>query len=193
MIFELEDLGEEGNESSVDFQQSLPLIEQPAPPVRPRKHPHRKSAELSDSFSSLRPASLPAPSHIRPPKSSPAIILSLPRPSSPPKGTRSPVSPGSQSRDKYDSINLRDAEILKLVAANAPSHRGAWKPNSRAWQTFVRRQDSKDPFENGYIAEESEEETNVDGLDIGPAAFRHMSSSTDDVNYGEVFSVVYAT
>jgi hypothetical protein len=57
----------------------------------------------------------------------------------------------------------------------------------------VRRQDSKDHFENGYIAEESEEETNVDGLDIGPAAFRHMSSSTDDVNYGEVFSVVYAT
>jgi hypothetical protein len=198
MIFEFEELGEDGNESIVDVKQSLPLIEQPAPPVRLRKHPHRKSAELSDSFSTLRPTSLPAPSHIRPPKSphgadtsSPAIMLSLPRPGSPPKGSRSPASPAYQPRDKYESINLRDVEILKLVAASTPSHRGAWKPNSRAWQTFVRRQDNRDYGENGYIAEESEEETNMDCLDLGSVAIGYPSSSTDDDNHGEVFSVAY--
>lgn len=196
MIFQLEDLDQEVNESPVDSKSSLPLIEQFAQPARIRKRRH--STELSGSFSSLRPASLPAPSHIRPPKSphgadssSPAIILSLPRPSSSLKDGQSsasePTSPIKQSREKQGSVNPRDAEILKLVAANMPSHRGAWKPNSKAWQTFVRRQqDSRDHVENGYIPEEGEEEeTNGDGS--GSAVVRDSSGSTDDDDDGEDF------
>jgi len=187
MIFELEDLDQEANETPVDSKSSLPLVEQPAQPTRIRKR--RLSTELSGSFSSLRPASLPAPSHIRPPKSphgadssSPAIILSLPRHLSSPKEGQSPGSvpnsPTKQSGEKQGSANPRDVEILRLVAANMPSHRGAWKPNSKAWQTFVRRQDSRDHAENGYILEEGEEENNGDGS--GSAVVRDSSSSTND-------------
>jgi hypothetical protein len=189
MIFELEDLDQEANESLVDLKSSLPLLEQPSQPTRTRKHRH--STHLSESFSNLRPASLPAPSHIRPPKnshgvdsSSPAIILSLPRPfSSLEEGQSSgsqPTSPTKQPGEKQGSVNPRDAEILKLVAANMPSHRGAWQPNSKAWQTFVRRQDSRDHAENGYIPEE--EENNGDGP--GSAVMRDSAGLTDDDDDG---------
>jgi hypothetical protein len=171
MIFELEDLDQEHNETLLN--PSLPLIEQPVQPVRIRKH--RQSTELSGSFSTLRPASLPAPSHIRPPKSthgadtsSPTIVLSLPRPL------------GSQASASGSALlNPRDAEILKLVAANTPSHRGVWNPNSKAWQTFVRRQDSRDHAENGYIAEEGEEENDGDGSVLGSVAINYNNNGED--------------
>jgi hypothetical protein len=51
-----------------------------------------------------------------------------------------------------------DAEILRLVAANTPSHRGAWKKDSRAWQLFVRRNWDKGPQSGGQILEESEDD-----------------------------------
>jgi len=38
---------------------------------------------------------------------------------------------------------MREAELLKLVAADTPSHRGAWKRDSKAWQLFIRRQDER--------------------------------------------------
>lgn len=191
MIFELEDLDQEANESLVGLKSSLPLLEQPSQPTRTRKHRH--STDLSESFSTLRPASLPAPSHIRPPKNShgvnssfPAIIISLPRPSSSPEEDQSsgsqPTSPTNQPGEKQRLVNPRDTEILKLVAANMPSHRGAWQPNSKAWQTFVRRQDSRDHAENGYISEEGEEENNGDGP--GSAMVRDSSDSTDDDDGG---------
>ncbi|KAF8239024.1 hypothetical protein L208DRAFT_1239740 [Tricholoma matsutake] len=178
MIFELEDLDQEP-ESPVDMNSSLPLVEPVAQPLRTRKH--RQSTELSGSFSNLRPASLPAPSHIRPPRgphgadtSSPTIILSLPRPSG------SQVSGSGTTSSAHAAVNSRDVEILKLVAANTPSHRGAWKPNSKAWQTFVRRQDNRDHSENRYIAEEGEEEGNGAGSES--VATGHPSSLTADRN-----------
>jgi hypothetical protein len=72
-----------------------------------------------------------------------------------------------------------------------PSHRGAWNPNSKAWQTFVRRQDSRDHAENRYIAEEGEEENNGDGS--GSAALRSRSSSTNEDNDGEEFPTICTT
>ena len=54
-------------------------------------------------------------------------------------------------------MSEHDAELLRLVAADTPSHRGAWTPNSRAWQTFTRRQDSKDNLGSNRISEEGEE------------------------------------
>jgi len=47
---------------------------------------------------------------------------------------------------------------LKLVAADTPSHRGAWKKDSRAWQLFVSRQGGKGQSES-LIPEETEDDT----------------------------------
>jgi hypothetical protein len=55
-------------------------------------------------------------------------------------------------------LDPREAEILKLVAANTPSHRGAWKKDSRAWQLFVSRQSGKGQNES-LIPEETEDVT----------------------------------
>jgi hypothetical protein len=46
-------------------------------------------------------------------------------------------------QEQPEILDPREAEILKLVAADAPSHRGAWKRDSKAWQLFVRRQDGR--------------------------------------------------
>jgi hypothetical protein len=47
---------------------------------------------------------------------------------------------------------------LKLVAADAPSHRGAWKKDSKAWQLFVRRQGGKGGHDGPFIPEEDEDD-----------------------------------
>ncbi|RDB20100.1 hypothetical protein Hypma_012852 [Hypsizygus marmoreus] len=155
MIFDFEDTHGELTQETLNFSRpTLQLLEQPAAPVRVRRTRMQNAVGLPGSFSSLRPTSLPAPSHIRPPRSqhgsdlsSPSMMLSLPRQSILLKKEKSPVSPTASSSttvaqpvDKIDeSQNIQDAEILKLVAADTPSHRGAWKPEGKAWQTFVRR------------------------------------------------------
>jgi len=67
----------------------------------------------------------------------------------------------SDDADSEDSepLDPRQAEILKLVAADTPSHRGAWKQDSRAWQLFVRRQGDKGHQSGGLIPEETEDDT----------------------------------
>jgi hypothetical protein len=62
-----------------------------------------------------------------------------------------------ESPDPFDE---REAEILKLVAANTPSHRGAWKKDSKAWETFVRRQSGR--TSHPLIPEEGEEDDDVE-------------------------------
>ena len=49
----------------------------------------------------------------------------------------------------------QEEEILKLVAANTPSHRSAWKRNSKAWQLFVSRRRNGVP--GALIPEEIED------------------------------------
>jgi hypothetical protein len=143
MLFALEDL--EGEEDTSDIQHSsLPLVEQAVSrPLRPKTIRSQNSIEI---FSSLRPSSLPNPSHIRPMRGQPHVDSSshmiLPRPkvlvTPTPDGSRSPhgLSPHIPTE--------HEAELLRLVAADTPSHRGAWAPNSRAWRTFIRRQDLKE-------------------------------------------------
>lgn len=46
--------------------------------------------------------------------------------------------------EEEEVTDAREAEILRLVAASMPSHRSAWKKDSRAWRTFVNRQKSQD-------------------------------------------------
>lgn len=159
-MFELEDLeAEESSENSTNSKPTLQFVEQPQPP-RPRKLRSQNTTGLPGSFSGLRPSSLPAPSHIRPPRSQhgsdTSTTLSLARP---PPRPRPSVSP---SPDPPAPVEAQDEAILKLVAADTPSHRGAWKPGTKAWQTFVRRKDSKGHAGSGDIPEEEAE----DGLDL---------------------------
>jgi hypothetical protein len=146
MVFALDDWEDEeytGDSESSDIQHSiLPLLEQAV--SRPRSK--IRSQTNIETFSSLRPSSLPKPSHIRPMRGHPhvdsASHVMLPRPIMP-TSDDSLSPPGSH----LQGTNEHDAELPRLVAANTMSHRGAWTPNSRAWQTFTRRQDSKEVAE----------------------------------------------
>lgn len=155
MIFPMEDLE---NSTNSDINEhttamSLPLVEQPAArPPRPRKLRSPNTTALLESFASLRPSSLPNPSYIRSVRSSPgmdssqSITLSLPRASNiPPSAeTSQTTSKASSTVPSPTALSERDIELRKLVAADTPSHRGAWTPESKAWQMFSRRQSSKE-------------------------------------------------
>lgn len=157
MIFALEDL--DGVETEAQHG-SLPFMEQPL--VRPTKtrRPRPPINGPHEAFSSLRPASLPNPSHMRPMRSQPGvdsssqgIMLNLPRASGSIDNTNTlpRTAPTSST-----PLTENDAALLKLVAADTPSHRGAWTPESRAWQMFTRRQDSKENVVHSNIPEDSE-------------------------------------
>ncbi|TFK43834.1 hypothetical protein BDQ12DRAFT_675634 [Crucibulum laeve] len=206
MIFDLEDLDDEGIEHPPGSRHSLPLIEQP-PVSRPLRSARGKTQNLLGlpaSFSGLRPASLPAPSNMRPLRSQPGVDsssqMSLPRPSAPisremPRRGSSSNTPVQSPPAEDKQLDARDAEIMKLVAANAPSHRGAWKPDSKAWQTFTRRQDSKEPSRTNIP--EEEDDSNSDGLGFASTSARHTEDPTeeerddDDDEYEETDAVPY--
>jgi hypothetical protein len=83
----------------------------------------------------------------------------LPRPkvlsTTTPGGSRSP--PLHQHNLSPHIPTEHDAELLRLVAADTTSHRRAWAPNSKAWQTFIRRQGLKGDLDRSRIPEEGEE------------------------------------
>ncbi|KAG6841831.1 hypothetical protein C0991_006238 [Blastosporella zonata] len=170
MIFELEDLEGIDEGAPGETKPILQLVEQPIAPVRPRKFRPQNMDNLSTSFSGLRPTSLPTPSHIRPSRNgsdmpTPTMMLSLPRPSVTSTtqaqvsgsvgGSTSASNSQSESSDGYKTPPP-DQKMLKLLAADTPSHRGAWKPESKAWQTFVRRQPGNQ--ESDAIVEEGEDD-----------------------------------
>lgn len=172
MLFSLEDLEgeEEGRGDFSDIQPStLPLFEQAVSrSLRPKTI---RSQTNIDIFSSLRPSSLPNPSHIRPMRGQPLVDSSshamLPRP----KVLITPTPGGSRSPPLHNGLSPQiptehDAELLRLVAADTPSHRGAWTPNSRAWRTFIRRQDLKEDVDrSSRIPEEGEETEETDPVE----------------------------
>ena len=80
------------------------------------------------------------------------MMMSLPRLAPVPRAAPRRTAEGK-------APDARDAEILKLVAADTPSHRGAWKLDGKAWQTFTRRQGSKDHLNHENIPEEGEDES----------------------------------
>ncbi|KAF9226833.1 hypothetical protein BS17DRAFT_776189 [Gyrodon lividus] len=128
MIFDWED-GSSELESS-DAAPALPFIEnaQIAPYRRQRLSNY---TGLPASLSSLRPTSLPAYSTLQSKLGEPNSGVSHPTPL---------VTTSEETRTEYpEQPDPQEEEILKLVAANTPSHRGAWKRNSRAWQMFVSR------------------------------------------------------
>ncbi|KAF9534113.1 hypothetical protein CPB83DRAFT_831272 [Crepidotus variabilis] len=143
IIFPLDDVSIEDNaeksmtEPTQTNTVTLPLLEQPPP--RPVHVKRRSLTAATEAFQNLRPSSLPAPSHVRPIRSQPGVdsssqsmMLGLPRvvgshlrhssTTSPP-----PASPTSE----------RDSALMKLVAADTPSHRGNWKPGSQSWTSLT--------------------------------------------------------
>ncbi|KDQ64300.1 hypothetical protein JAAARDRAFT_52267 [Jaapia argillacea MUCL 33604] len=175
MIFDLDEEGNGRQSSEADdaTAATLPLNESLRSPVRPRARSRKSDTRgLPASLSTLRPASLPAPSAVRP-RSLPDtdtqdIEIIEPRSlqsngdksdSVRPRQTAKPVEP----ERNWDP---REQEILKLVAADIPSHRGAWKRDSKAWSTFVRRQGGRATYPTGgMITEEDEDEDTQVNLD----------------------------
>ncbi|TRM67860.1 hypothetical protein BD626DRAFT_107199 [Schizophyllum amplum] len=164
MVFDLEEEnGERQSKAPI-----LPLNEPSATASRPPRPAamsprHRsQSAGLPSSFAGLRPASLPAPSMMRSiagsaptgdPSTSP--LNSRPSPSQQPQASThtSPSLPSPYPNGKHhiepesdasepepgSEDDFRTREIQRLVAANTPSHRNAWKRDSDAWKRFLSR------------------------------------------------------
>ncbi|KAG6850623.1 hypothetical protein H0H93_010815 [Arthromyces matolae] len=184
MIFELEDVekADQGSPGNATLQ----LVEQPAAAIRPRRQRPQNTDTLSASFIGLRPTSLPTPSHVRPSRvihgvSNSTMALSVPKPSPLPAsdGTDSSATAATsnaQSGGAHETLPP-DPEILKLVAADTPSHRGAWNSDSKAWRTFVNRQPG--PPDNAAILEEGEDEkgTDASGFAIPDMLPKHLHQS----------------
>lgn len=129
LIFELED-GISDLDSS-DAAPTLPFIEN-AQVRRRGRHRVANLGTLPESLSSLRPTSLPAYSVQQPNAAKePATSVS---------NSVAPRTQLQEAQSEYPGqLDPQEEEILKLVAANTPSHRSAWKRNSKAWQLFVSR------------------------------------------------------
>jgi hypothetical protein len=164
MVFHLEDEDQDDLTTESSDRPVLRLLEPVNAPVRVHRKPVQKSSSggLPESFSSLRPASLPAPSTMLQPRhqtdSDPTprtLARTSPVISKTPTTKKQRHSPVTEVQD-FDPFDEREAEILKLVAADTPSHRGAWKKDSRAWQLFVRRQGGSTSYP--LIPEEGEED-----------------------------------
>lgn len=128
MIFELENAPE-----GVSLSEPVlnPLSASIKAPVR-RRNRNKGRNLFSETLVSLRSASLPTSSAIRPHLPAAPIL---------PTNTDNNFTreePEELGNDD-STFTAQDEEILRLVAANTPSHRGAWHKDSESWQTFARR------------------------------------------------------
>ncbi|KAM5531923.1 hypothetical protein V8D89_014393 [Ganoderma adspersum] len=156
------------SEHSAGSRAELPAAEQPKTPpphakaerVRTSSRPfHGRSLSnsgLPPQLQSLRPASLPVPSTMRPPPAryvtppstetaerSKALRESLVSESTRLEVVEPPVEIPEEEPIPDEPRDPREEEILRLVAASTPSHRSAWKKNSKAWQLFLSRRERK--------------------------------------------------
>ncbi|KAJ7098725.1 hypothetical protein B0H15DRAFT_588519 [Mycena belliarum] len=160
MIFDLEPEGEDRDSAEgavMTFVEQPPQLPRVTPPRRQRKEP-TDSTGLPQSFSALRPATLPLPSDVH--RRRGAAPLENDTTSGADAEEEETEEEGAEEvAEEYDS---RDVEILKLVAANTPSHRGAWKKGSAEWQSLV-----------GRIVEQEDED-----LDPAPPPPPHVNGSS---------------
>ena len=156
------------SEHSAGSRAELPAAEQPKTPpphakaerVRTSSRPlHGRSLShsgLPPQLQSLRPASLPVPSTMHPPPAryvtppstetaerSKALRESLVSESTRLEVVEPPVEIPEEEPIPDEPRDPREEEILRLVAASTPSHRSAWKKNSKAWQLFLSRRERK--------------------------------------------------
>ncbi|TBU49005.1 hypothetical protein BD309DRAFT_852542 [Dichomitus squalens] len=196
-IFDMDNESEQsaGSRDSVPVEQAKNPPPSPASTQRVRTPPrpsHSRSSSnsgLPPQLQSLRPASLPHPSAMRPPpvrhttppsaesaERSRALRESLVGEKPRSEVVESPinVAPGRVIPD--EPHDPREEEILKLVAASTPSHRSAWKKNSKAWQVFFSRRELK----AGEAAPEAIEEEGSYVLDdFDPALGRRFNGIAD--------------
>ncbi|KAG1782864.1 hypothetical protein EV702DRAFT_959144 [Suillus placidus] len=159
MIFDLD--GESSERDSSDAAPVLPFKEIPhVPRRRARTRNSTGHVGLPTSLLSLRPNSLPAYASLQAQitKEDSTFI------------TQAPTSEQLHTECVRHTVEAevpepQEQEILKLVAADTPSHRGAWKPNSRAWQLFVSRQGGKNGSAGPFIPEEVEVGVTVSDTD----------------------------
>ncbi|KAH9938335.1 uncharacterized protein B0H18DRAFT_966708 [Fomitopsis serialis] len=129
-------------------------------PSRRRRPRLQDAYGLPSSLSSLRPSSLPNIQSMRPPITR---RVESDRPRSQAKEQVGKADRVHTNGDKAEdepplSPDSREAHILNLVAASVPSHRSAWKKDSKAWQVFVERQGRRSK-ELGPVSIEEEEES----------------------------------
>ncbi|KAG2013242.1 hypothetical protein CC2G_010175 [Coprinopsis cinerea AmutBmut pab1-1] len=149
---------------------ALPLLEQPTN-SRPARLSKARPQVMPEELASLRPSSLPAPSHIRPIRSPPGVdssstrglMLSLPHQSNPLAGRRPPRMNGSKA--------------TLSPPKDAANQRGAWSADGRHWQSFTRGH----TVEPTSIPEENETETGDTteaGIDVSTSSRKPASSAT---------------
>ncbi|KAI0677052.1 hypothetical protein C8Q78DRAFT_63395 [Trametes maxima] len=185
-IFDMDNESDHAATTRVDAppeqpKSSLVLSERPRAPVR-RSHDRSSSnSGLPPMLSSLRPASLPAPSAMRPPIRHPATdssertkslresLIAAEANSTRPDVVESPIEiTPERSQDVDEDADPREAEILRLVAASTPSHRSAWKKNSKAWQLFLSRRERRASVEEPDAISEEGSYTALDDFDPQP-------------------------
>lgn len=177
MIFSLEEEADDGHNSPEEGEQTqreevyLPLKEPvEEPKLIPRSKRLVNGIDAAYSFAALRPSSLPAPSFIRPPITQqppvPEIQL-LPAPRDRKGKGRATQGRKSVSPPVDDDWQPHETEILKLVGADMPSHRGAWGKDSEAWRIFGRRQVNRNQSgtDSPTIVEEPEDQEDEDRED----------------------------
>ncbi|TFK81512.1 hypothetical protein K466DRAFT_336123 [Polyporus arcularius HHB13444] len=197
VIFDMDNESEHSVGARAEAQQEPP---KPAPPrptqERVRSHPrpsHSRSSSgsaLPPQLALLRPASLPAPSTMRPPQRHPTppsneaaersralreALVAVEAQGA--RGIESPIEIApEQSGAGEEPSDPREAELLKLVAASTPSHRSAWKKNSKAWQVFYNRRERR----AGQVGPEPiSEEGNYVLDDFDPQASHHFNGVPD--------------
>ena len=140
------------------------------------------SAGLPQSFAALRPSSLPAPSNVRPPIRS---IMNGKRKSNVDtsgkntRGIRIERGVGglrSSTGSSEKSFVPYQAELLKLVAADTPSHRGSWNQDSESWKIFDRKRESQS--QKLSVSEEDETDDSATSLADNGVAIGMPNGST---------------
>ncbi|KZT72533.1 hypothetical protein DAEQUDRAFT_722686 [Daedalea quercina L-15889] len=165
------------------------------PPPQVTSPPRRRRPHLQDSYglpsslSSLRPSSLPNVQNTRPPITR-RTESDRPRDSQSAKdvsgkGEERHTNGDNVGDDEPLSPDSREAHILSLVAASVPSHRSAWKKDSRAWQVFVERRGRRS-MDLGPVSIEEEEESDSTVQHDTARLGRHMDEFSDDD--GELFN-----
>jgi len=129
----------------------------------------------SEAFQSLRPASLPPPSHIRPIRSPPGVDSS--------HGMRAPLTKSlsptravQKMTKPVPSLSENEKLLLKLVAADTPSHRGAWTPGSDNWNMITGK--SSQGAEDTSEEDEDDEDHTAQST---PTASRGRALETDKI------------
>ncbi|KAI0034080.1 hypothetical protein K488DRAFT_84301 [Vararia minispora EC-137] len=158
VIFDLEDETDSIRLEPFAVSPTLPLNEAPQPHV-PHRPPNKRNGSqetgLPQSLSLLRPTSLPKPSPLRlstsPPSrtSSNSTPLSLtPRLNGSPNGGLEPLEP----------LTPREEALSRLVAADVPSHRTAWRKDGKAWSVFSGRNTIQEVDEEVYDTRDENED-----------------------------------